>query len=157
MSETGFKFCCVWDRTEMLLCLRQICNFVVWDRTEILLCLREDWNFVVWDRIEILCLRQDWNFVVSETGLKKYIYSCTLMFQQLNSGDVCIALALNYTRAQIWCTKLLSCFVTARWLPSCFKRIAPLYQLLWVWGESSPLCLFNMNCTMYYVIRTQLY
>jgi hypothetical protein len=54
------------------------------------------------------------------------------MFQQSNNGDVCIALALNNTRAQVQCTKLLSRFVTAMWLPSCFERLAPLCQLLWV-------------------------
>ena len=54
------------------------------------------------------------------------------MFQQLNNGDVCVALALNNTRAQVPWTKLLSCSVTARWLLSCFERLAPLYQLLWV-------------------------
>jgi hypothetical protein len=125
VSETGLKFCCVWDRTEILLRLRQVLNFVV-SETGLKFCC-------VWDRTEILlCLRQDLNFVVSETGLKFYVlFSCTLMFQQLNSGDVCFALALNNTRAHVWCTKLLSCFVTARWLPSCFERLTPLYQLPW--------------------------
>jgi hypothetical protein len=69
--------------------------------------------YCVWDRTEILCL--------------KYF-----MFKQLNGGDVCVVQALNNTRAQVWCTKLCSWFVTARWLPSYLERLTPLYQLLWI-------------------------
>jgi hypothetical protein len=103
-------FCCVWDRTEILLCLWQDWNFVV-SGTGLKFCC-------VWDRTEILLhLGQDWNFVVSETGLTFHLlFSCTSRFQQLNSGDVCVALALNTTHVQVWRTKLLSFSVTARWL-----------------------------------------
>jgi hypothetical protein len=71
--------------------------------------------YCVWEKTEIL-----------------HLILTYFMFKQLNNGDVCIVQALNNTRAQVWCTKLCSCFVTARWLPSCFERLAPMYQLLWV-------------------------
>ena len=129
VSETGLKFCCVWDRTEILLYETGLKFCCVWDRTEISLSEIGLKFCCVWDRTEILlCLRQGWNFVVSETGLKFYIlFSCTLMFQQLDNGDVRVALSLNTTRAQVLC---LFWFVTTRWLPSCFGRLAALYQLL---------------------------
>jgi hypothetical protein len=69
----------------------------------------------VWDRTEVLCLI--------------FMY---FMYQQLNNGDVCVAQGLKNTHAQVWYNKLLSCFVTSRWLPSYFERLAPLYQLLWL-------------------------